>query len=118
MANVVIWGFAENGIGMVVGNTATLRPLFSVLFDRKNSNYRKYHHSTGFSGTHHTAGAFSRSYELESGKNLHHATASAVRKHREGSLSDGGSQSEILDNSQRPGQADIVVSRQVVVAYD
>ena len=117
VANVVIWGFAENGMGMVVGNAATLRPLFSVLLDRKNSEYLKYHNSGGPSGSHHNTGAFSRSYELDE-KKTHLTTASAVGKHRNGSLSDGGSQSEILDNTQRPGQADIVVSREVRVAYD
>lgn len=118
MANVVIWGFAENGIGMLVGNTATLRPLFSIFRDRKTSGYKTYHRSGGVSDSHHTAGAFSRSYELREGKNFHQATASAGGKQRDGSLSDGGSQSEILDNRQWPGQADIVVSRQVVVSYD
>lgn len=118
MANVVIWGFAENGIGMVVGNAATLRPLFSILLDRKNSEYRKYHGSGAISGSHHPAGAFSRSYELREGKSFHQSTASAGGKQRDRSLSDGGSQSEILDNGQRPGQTEIVVSRQVVVSYD
>lgn len=120
VANVVIWGFAENGMGMIVGNIATLRPLFRVLRDRKTSDYKNYHYpnSRGFNGSHHTGGAgFSRNYELESGKHLNHTTTE-VDHARRGSVSDGDSQKEILDNGQRPGQADIVVSRQVMVAYD
>ncbi|KAI9934355.1 hypothetical protein ASPWEDRAFT_151946 [Aspergillus wentii DTO 134E9] len=40
VANVVIWGFAENAIGMIVGNVATLRPLFRISGSRKPSgNY-------------------------------------------------------------------------------
>lgn len=105
-------------MGMVVGNTATLRPLFSILLDRKNSEYKKYGNSVGISSSHHTRGAFSQSYELRDGKNIHHTTASAIEKGRTGSVSDGDSQNEILDNGQRPGVADILVSRQVVVSYD
>ncbi|OQD86046.1 hypothetical protein PENANT_c008G08594 [Penicillium antarcticum] len=117
VSNVVIWGFAENGLGMIVGNIATLRPLFRILRDRKTSDYKNYHQSPGLS-SHRTGGAmFSRNYELaEHGKNV--TTTSAIENNRRGSLSDGDSQKDILDNGQRPGQADIVVSRQVIVAYD
>ncbi|KAJ5753671.1 uncharacterized protein N7511_007824 [Penicillium nucicola] len=117
ISNVVIWGFAENGLGMIVGNIATLRPLFRILRDRKTSDYKNYHQSPGLS-SHRTGGAmFSRNYELaEHGKNV--TTTSAIEHNPRGSLSDGDSQKDILDNGQRPGQADIMVSRQVVVAYD
>ncbi|KAJ5103087.1 hypothetical protein N7532_003616 [Penicillium argentinense] len=114
VANVVIWGFAENGIGMMVGNIATLRPLFRVLRDRKTSDYKYGNSNSRFNSR---GGAmFSRNYELESGKHLNHTTAE-VDHTRLGS-SDGESQKEILENGQMLGQADIVVSRQVVVAYD
>ena len=28
ICNIVIWGYAENGVGLFVGNVSTLRPLF------------------------------------------------------------------------------------------
>ena len=28
LANILIWGYAEPALGMIVGNVATLRPLF------------------------------------------------------------------------------------------
>lgn len=63
---------------------------------------------------------YSRNYELaDHGKNPNHtAITSVVNRERHGSLSDGDSQKDILDNGQRPGEADIVVNRQVIVAYD
>ncbi|CAI7607311.1 hypothetical protein N7533_003565 [Penicillium manginii] len=117
VANVVIWGFAENGIGMMVGNIATLRPLFRILRDGKTSDYDKYNKSPGFTGSRSGGAMFSRNYELESGKNLNHTTTE-VDHGRPGSSSDGDSQKDILENGQRPGQADIVVNRQVMVTYD
>lgn len=121
VADVVIWGFAENSIGMIVGNVATLRPLFRVLRDRNTSDYKTYHKSPGINSSHRTGGMMnSRNYELsENVKGLNHmTTTSAIDHHPRGSMSDGDSQKEILENGQRPGEADIVVSRQVVVAYD
>lgn len=114
---MVIWGFAENGIGMMVGNIATLRPLFRVLRDRKTSDYKNYHNSNGISGSRSGGAMFSRNYELESGKNLNHTTTEVDHGQRS-SLSDGDSQKDILHNGQQPGQTDILVSRQVMVAYD
>ncbi|KAJ5133171.1 hypothetical protein N7526_004536 [Penicillium atrosanguineum] len=121
ISNVVIWGFAENAIGMIVGNVATLRPLFRILRDGRTSDYKNYHESPGFNSSHRTGGAlYSRNYELaEHGKSVNHtAITSVVDRERQGSLSDGDSQKDILDNGQRPGEADIVVNRQVIVAYD
>lgn len=122
VADVVIWGFAENSIGMIVGNVATLRPLLRVLRDRNTSDYNTYNKSPGgFNSSHRTGGMMgSRNYELsENVKGLNHmTTTSAIDHNPRGSLSDGDSQKEILENGQRPGQADILVSRQVVVAYD
>ncbi|KAJ5934126.1 hypothetical protein N7466_003673 [Penicillium verhagenii] len=120
VANVVIWGFAENGIGMIVGNVATLRPLLRILRDRKNSDYKDYHQSPGFKSSHRSQGViFSGNYELaDHEKNQITSTSVADHTRRGGSLSDGDSQKDILENGQRPGQADILVSRQVVVAYD
>jgi hypothetical protein len=121
VADVVIWGFAENSIGMIVGNVATLRPLFRILRDRKTSDYKNYNRSPGYGTSNRTGGAnISRNYELpEIGKGTNHTTTTSVIDHnRRGSVSDGDSQKEILDDGQRPGEADIMVSRQVIVAYD
>ncbi|CAP86737.1 hypothetical protein E8E15_010465 [Penicillium rubens] len=117
VADVVIWGFAENSIGMIVGNVATLRPLFRILRDRKTSDYKNYNRSPGYGTGKANA---SRNYELpEIGKGTNHTTTTSVIDHnRRGSVSDGDSQKEILDNGQRPGEADIMVSRQVIVAYN
>lgn len=121
VADVVIWGFAENSIGMIVGNVATLRPLFRILRDRQTSDYKNYRRSPSHNISNRTRrGNFSRNYELpEIGKGTTHTTNTSVIDHnRRGSVSDGDSQKEILDNGQRLGEADIVVSRQVIVAYD
>ncbi|KAJ9490123.1 hypothetical protein VN97_g3154 [Penicillium thymicola] len=121
VANVVIWGFAENSVGMIVGNVATLRPLIRILRDRNTSDYKNYNRSPGFNNSNPSGRAnLSRNYELpEIGKDLNHTTTtSAIDHNRRGSVSDGDSQKEILDNGQRPGEADIVVSRQVIVAYN
>lgn len=121
VADVVIWGFAENSLGMIVGNVATLRPLFRILRDGKSSDYKTYHQSPGINSSHRTGGGMrSRNYELsENMKGPNHTTTtSAIDHNPRGSLSDGESQKNILDNGQQPGEADIVVSRQIVVAYD
>ncbi|CAG8007353.1 unnamed protein product [Penicillium nalgiovense] len=120
VADVVIWGFAENSIGMIVGNVATLRPLFRILRDRNTSDYKNYNRTPGHNTSNRTGRAnVSRNYELpEIGKATNHTTTSALDHNRRGSVSDGDSQKEILDNGQRPGEADIVVSRQVIVAYN
>lgn len=121
VTNVVIWGFAENSLGMIVGNVATLRPLFRILRDGRSSDYKTYHQSPGMNSSHRTGGGLrSRNYELSDnmkGPN-HTTTTSAIDHNPRGSLSDGDSQKDILDNGQQPGEADIVVSRQIVVAYD
>ena len=121
VADVVIWGFAENSLGMIVGNVATLRPLFRILRDSKSSDYRTYHQSPGMNSSHRPAGGMrSRNYELsENMKGPNRTTTTSTIKHNpRGSLSDGDSQKDILENGQQPGEADIVVSRQIVVAFN
>ncbi|PYI11056.1 hypothetical protein BO78DRAFT_403607 [Aspergillus sclerotiicarbonarius CBS 121057] len=121
VANVVIWGFAENALGMIVGNIATLRPLFRILRDRKTSN-KYYNQSPGYYSSQRTGpGMFSRTYELaEHGKNTNEITTTSIPEHtrRPSQLSDGDSQKQILGDGQCPGDTDIMVSRQVIVAYD
>ncbi|PYH91745.1 hypothetical protein BO71DRAFT_39935 [Aspergillus ellipticus CBS 707.79] len=118
VANVVIWGFAENAIGMIVGNIATLRPLFHILRDRKTSN-KYYGRSNGLHGSQGTGpGMFSRTYELaEQGKTNHGIVSTSVTD-KDRRMSDGDSQKQILENGSSPGEADILVSRQIIVAYD
>ncbi|PWY95941.1 hypothetical protein BO94DRAFT_141569 [Aspergillus sclerotioniger CBS 115572] len=122
VANVVIWGFAENALGMIVGNVATLRPLFRILRDRKTSKNKYYNQSPGYYSSQRTGpGMFSRTYELaEHGKNTNEITTTSIPEHtrRPSQLSDGDSQKQILGDGQSPGETDIVVSRQVIVAYD
>jgi hypothetical protein len=102
---------------MMVGNIATLRPLFRILRDGKTSGYNNYHKSPGLSGSRSGGNLFSRNYELESGKHLNHTTTEVDHGPR-GSLCDGDSQKVILENGRNPGQADILVNRQVMVTYD
>ena len=33
ISDVLIWGYAENGVGIIVGCVATLRPLFRRVFN-------------------------------------------------------------------------------------
>ncbi|RDW72215.1 hypothetical protein BP5796_08249 [Coleophoma crateriformis] len=40
LGNIVLWGYAENGIGMFVGNLALLRPLFRRIFNLGGSDNR------------------------------------------------------------------------------
>ncbi|GKZ23581.1 hypothetical protein AbraCBS73388_010146 [Aspergillus brasiliensis] len=126
VTNVVIWGFAENALGMIVGNVATLRPLFRILRDRKTSsnNNNKYSNSRGYYSSHRTGpgNMYSRTFELaEQGKNTNKITTTSVPDHtrRPSQLSDGDSQKQmILAGGTPPGDTDILVSRQVIVAYD
>ena len=122
VANVVIWGFAENALGMIVGNVATLRPLFRILRDRKTSNNKYYNQSPGYYSSQRTGpGMFSRTYELaEHGKNTNEITTTSIADHtrRPSQMSDGDSQKQILGDGQSPRETDIMVSRQVIVAYD
>lgn len=120
VADVVIWGFAENAIGMIVGNVATLRPLFRRLFDR---TLRR----TGYSSR---PSRLASNYELSQhgGKtdagNAYLSTVTEVqgagRSGRDSESSDGDSQKRIFDGVQgTTGQhGDIMVSRQVNISYD
>jgi hypothetical protein len=38
LGKIVLWGHAENGIGMLVGNLATLRPMFRRMFNLGGSD--------------------------------------------------------------------------------
>ncbi|KAL3478536.1 hypothetical protein BJX99DRAFT_224281 [Aspergillus californicus] len=121
VANVVIWGFAENAIGMIVGNIATLRPLFRRFFER---TLRR----TGYSSR---PSRLASNYELsqhggkpDNGGNAYLSTVTEVqgahgRRERDSESSDGDSQKRIFDGVQgTTGQhGDIMVSRQVNISY-
>jgi hypothetical protein len=140
VSDVLIWGFAENAIGMTVGNIATLRPIFHSFFER---TIRR----TGYSGSRSRSGGVSRlasGYELSQhgGKSGNHGpggtggyTMNTVTEITRGShvnvgngtgtgdeseLSDGDSQKGIFAMKGKGGRgnADIMVSRQVDVTYE
>ncbi|OJJ30952.1 hypothetical protein ASPWEDRAFT_140822 [Aspergillus wentii DTO 134E9] len=142
VANVVIWGFAENAIGMIVGNVSTLRPLFRILWDRTgSSNGNGNGYSNGYTGgsrshgflnsrrTNPTMLASADDMELgghgqtqtgiraSKGFNDTVAEASDSKDNRSSQSSDRESQKNILREGQRPGQADIYVNHQVTVTY-
>lgn len=121
IADVVIWGFAENAIGMIVGNIATLRPLFHQFFDR---TLRR----TGYTSSR-SRSRFPSNYELSQhgGKgdpgNAYLSTVTEVhgapgRSRQDSQLSDDDSQKMIIHGAAARGQNDIMVSRQVNVTYD
>ncbi|KAL4995188.1 hypothetical protein BDV10DRAFT_203219 [Aspergillus recurvatus] len=116
VANVVIWGFAENAIGMTVGNVATLRPLFRKLLDntrRPGYSSRPSRLESGFELSHHgksgTAYATTLTEVNQGGRD---------RKDRSSQLSDSDSRKMILDGNATRQGANIVVSRQVDVSYE
>lgn len=43
IGDVVIWGYAENGVGVIVGCISTLRPLFRTIFGLGGSTYQNGH---------------------------------------------------------------------------
>ncbi|EIT75615.1 hypothetical protein AO1008_10804 [Aspergillus oryzae 100-8] len=111
----------QNAIGMIVGNVATLRPLFRSLFERtiRSKGYGSHSHRTGPS-------RFAASYELSGhGKSANNTfTTSVVERGVHGKnrdsysqLSDGDSQKQIIQNDCH-GHADIMVSRQVNITYE
>ncbi|KAL6229154.1 hypothetical protein BDW75DRAFT_225540 [Aspergillus navahoensis] len=120
VADIVIWGFAENAIGMIVGNIATLRPLFHRFF---NLTFRR----TGYSSSR-SRSRFPSNYELSQhgGKgepgNAYLSTVTEVhgapgRTRQDSQLSDDDSQKMIIHGASGRGDNDIMVSRQVNVTY-
>lgn len=118
VANVVIWGFAENALGMFVGNVATLRPLFRKILNRtiRKNGYGSRSYRTGASG-------FAPAYQLSEHTSQHHksSTVTNVRgldgNGRDSQLSDGDSQTRII-RDEGTGRSHIMVSQQVNIEYD
>lgn len=47
VADVMIWGYAENGVGFIVGCVSTLRPLFREMFSLGGGGHNHHNHSGG-----------------------------------------------------------------------
>ena len=137
LCNIVIWGYAENGVGVFVGNLATLRPLFRKMLSLGGTDDSSKPTGYGASGMglpskqHHPYQSF-ENYEMRSGGSgvngdqVTATTNTRTCKIRGGSRSrdslDGGSDAEsqkkILGSSSKKGimSPGIVVSRQVDVS--
>lgn len=133
ISDILIWGYAENGIGVIVGCVGTLRPLFRKVLhlgsDSDGSTPMKYGGASSRGGNfpsnaRRTYDKFDSQYELEEGMGPSndkygaqaHETEIRAGTARTGSLrSDSDSQKQILDDSQ--GNA-IMVHSQVQVSRD
>ncbi|RDW75536.1 hypothetical protein BP6252_06678 [Coleophoma cylindrospora] len=132
LANIVLWGYAENGIGMFVGNLSTLRPLFRRIFNLGGSDSRSGRTNTtqilsqGFpSSSRRTYKPFDTNYELEAvdgDKDYRGPTSTSTKihggsdGHQSSSVaSDSESQKQILENSKAPNG--IVVSKFISIGY-
>ncbi|KAL4736479.1 hypothetical protein BDV11DRAFT_211229 [Aspergillus similis] len=122
VANVVTWGFAENAIGMTVGNVATLRPLFRRLLDntgRPGYSSRPSRLESGFELSQHgkSATAFTYATTLTEVKGLQ-AQGGKERRDRDSQLSDSDSRKMILEGNTTHKGTNIMVSRQVNISYE
>ncbi|KAL4981825.1 hypothetical protein BDW68DRAFT_183125 [Aspergillus falconensis] len=120
VANVVIWGFAENAIGMTVGNIATLRPLFRNLLDNSRApgySSRPSRLGSGFELSQHGKSGTTYATTLTEVKGSG-CQAGSDRRDRDSQLSDSDSRKMILDGNATRQGANIVVSRQVNVSYE
>ncbi|KAI4927831.1 hypothetical protein J4E85_006343 [Alternaria conjuncta] len=127
LANILIWGYAEPALGMLVGNIATLRPLFQRLLHLGSSGSHQPR-----SGTPHGVSNPDRSHrykpfdtELELGTVADnqdtHMPAIKVHAGRVSVSSDSESQKEILEKNDRfvnNNKDSIVVSRHVEISRD
>lgn len=106
LANLLIWGFAENGVGMTVGNIATLRPLFrnwlgkeSYLSSRQRYASRPSQHSGNMPWGSNRGGYELNSHNGEFGVTKTEVKAGTRSKKRPDSeLSEDDSQKLILNN--------------------
>jgi hypothetical protein len=119
---VVIWGFAENAIGMTVGNIATLRPLFRTLFEstgRSGYSSRPSRLESGFELSQQGKGTAAYTYTttLTEVKGAQ-AQSGRESKDQDSQLSDSDSQKMILEGNKTGQGNNIMVSRQVNVSYE
>ncbi|RYP89652.1 hypothetical protein DL770_004230 [Monosporascus sp. CRB-9-2] len=132
VSDIVIWGYAENGLGLIVGCVATLKPLFRNMFRLSGSDSYPTPQPFGGGGSRYAFGggnsrrAYTEfgpqsEYELGSGgkngKNYRRGdmiTTTRIHGGRggdDGASSDSESQKEILKPNNIPGA--IAVSREV-----
>ncbi|KAF2846667.1 hypothetical protein T440DRAFT_541093 [Plenodomus tracheiphilus IPT5] len=128
LANILIWGYAEPALGMLVGNIATLRPLFQRML-RLGSEGSAQGRSNGTPGDSsapvrtHPYKPFDPDYELgilDDNKTDHISTQiHGGRNRRESVFSDSESQTQILEKSDGlpSRKRGIVVSQQVEISH-
>ncbi|KAH8900972.1 hypothetical protein GQ53DRAFT_633272, partial [Thozetella sp. PMI_491] len=134
LANILIWGYAEPAIGMIVGNLATLRPLVRRMLQLDNSSGSGTSKFTPMGGRE-RAHPY-RSFDTELGpidgdrkndimSSIQIEGGTPTTKGRASLSSDGDSQKLILEgtyknataNKRRSGSHGIVVSRRVDISH-
>ncbi|KAI1634784.1 hypothetical protein F4809DRAFT_665026 [Biscogniauxia mediterranea] len=114
ISDIVIWGYAENGLGLVAGCVATLKPLFRRAFGLSGSDSKptldKYgtgNKSLGFrSNAHHGYTEFGEEHEL-----------STPSVHCHGDNSGGAFDAESQKGILKGGSNQILVKRQIEVTH-
>ncbi|KAH9880280.1 hypothetical protein IAQ61_000569 [Plenodomus lingam] len=131
LANILIWGYAEPALGMIVGNIATLRPLFHRMLhlgsessgprpsnDTPGSdNTPKHMHPYKPFDTEHELGTLDESVCCKGGD--HVSTEILGAKGRQGSIySESESQKQFLEKweDRSPSRGAIVVSQHVEIS--
>ncbi|EME38792.1 hypothetical protein DOTSEDRAFT_66792 [Dothistroma septosporum NZE10] len=85
VGDVVIWGYAENGVGFVVGCIATLRPLFRKMFHLGSSDHSNIKLSGEASGELYRAGSAGLPHAGPKRANAKTTITSQLRKGSDGS---------------------------------
>ena len=123
LANILIWGYAEPALGMLVGNIATLRPLFQRMLHLGSSHSEdpRSKDPPGRISQPHRSHPY-RDLEFELGtvadKRDDGLTSIQIHGGRESISSDNESQKQILENSDRlleRNKESIIVSQQVEI---
>ncbi|KAF2085093.1 hypothetical protein K490DRAFT_47413 [Saccharata proteae CBS 121410] len=127
VADIVIWGYAENGIGAIVGCISTLRPLFRHLFNLgadstdPTPNFQKYGWPSNARGTYKKD--FDNAYELPEGAHGETIIRGGPKGDRSGNSGSGrnGSLSSLDDSESQKqilGDRGIMVTSHVNVSHD
>ncbi|PSN73325.1 hypothetical protein BS50DRAFT_653796 [Corynespora cassiicola Philippines] len=130
LANILIWGYAEPALGMIVGNIATLRPLFRRTLKLGSDDSAKAHSDgtpvgSGMRNRSHPYKPFDTDFELgtvpdNNGDDPLSTQGHGGRLGRNSTSSDNESQKQILEKTQDRSQVrystkGIVVSKQVEI---
>ncbi|KAF2136967.1 uncharacterized protein K452DRAFT_312771 [Aplosporella prunicola CBS 121167] len=138
VANIVIWGYAENGVGLIVGCISTLRPLFRKLLhlggsdsDTSTPSKGLTAHSGWPSNGRRTYKECESAYELQNSAEDSKFGSTAIETRIRGagagapgltggreSLSEDGSMKNILLGDQQQDQNGIMVSHNVQITHD